>query len=71
MRRSPSTASVGEFRGLDTAHAESIEPTGSLGSGALDISVLQPESWPLDEINDVISGVSSGESGFTSYLVEI
>jgi D-arabinose 1-dehydrogenase-like Zn-dependent alcohol dehydrogenase len=51
--------------------AEGIELAGMLGSGVLDISVLQPKSWPLDEINDAISGVSSGEGGFTSYLVEI
>jgi D-arabinose 1-dehydrogenase-like Zn-dependent alcohol dehydrogenase len=51
--------------------AEGMELAGMLGSGVLDISVLQPKSWPLDEINDAISGVSSGEGGFTSYLVEI
>jgi threonine dehydrogenase-like Zn-dependent dehydrogenase len=51
--------------------AEGIELAGMVGSGVLDISVLQPKSWPLDEVNDAISGVSSGEGGFTSYLVEI
>jgi alcohol dehydrogenase len=51
--------------------AEGIELAGMLASGALDISVLQPKSWPLDEINDAISGVTSGDGGFTSYLVEI
>jgi alcohol dehydrogenase len=48
-----------------------MELTGLLGSGAIDISVLEPRSWPLDEINEAISGVSSGAGGFTSYLVEI
>ncbi|WP_406437249.1 alcohol dehydrogenase catalytic domain-containing protein [Streptomyces sp. NBC_01613] len=51
--------------------AEGLELAGLLGSGAIDVAVLQPKSWPLDEINDAISGVSSGEGGFTSYLVEI
>jgi D-arabinose 1-dehydrogenase-like Zn-dependent alcohol dehydrogenase len=51
--------------------AESIEIAGMLGSRAIDVSVLQPKSWRLDEINDAISGVSSGDGGFTSYLVEI
>ena len=52
--------------------AEGIELAGHDAAAAcIDISVLQPKSWPLDEINDAISGVSSGDGGFTSYLVEI
>ncbi|MGW2522470.1 hypothetical protein ACWC09_36855 [Streptomyces sp. NPDC001617] len=51
--------------------AEGMELTGLLGSGSIDISVLEPRSWPLDEINEAISGVSSGAGGFTGYLVEI
>ncbi|HEX6354159.1 alcohol dehydrogenase catalytic domain-containing protein [Actinophytocola sp.] len=51
--------------------ADGIELAGLLGSGVIDISVLQPKNWPLDEINIAISGVASGEGGFTSYLVEI
>jgi threonine dehydrogenase-like Zn-dependent dehydrogenase len=51
--------------------AEGIELAELLRSGAIDISVLQPKSWPLDEINEAISGVASGDGGFTSYLVEI
>ena len=51
--------------------AEGIELTGLIGTRAIDISVLQPMCWPLDEINEAISGVASGDGGFTSYLVEI
>jgi D-arabinose 1-dehydrogenase-like Zn-dependent alcohol dehydrogenase len=51
--------------------AEGIELAEMLRSRIIDISVLQPKSWPLDEINEAISGVTSGDGGFTSYLVEI
>ncbi|MFI7067220.1 alcohol dehydrogenase catalytic domain-containing protein [Kribbella sp. NPDC050124] len=51
--------------------SEAIELADLLRSGTVDISVLQPKSWPLDEINEAISGVASGDGGFTSYLVEI
>jgi alcohol dehydrogenase len=51
--------------------AEGIELTHLLRSGAVDLSVLQPKSWPLEQINQAISGVASGDGGFTSYLVEI
>lgn len=51
--------------------AEAMELAAMLGSGTVDISVLQPKSWPLEEINEAISGVASGDGGFTSYLVEM
>jgi alcohol dehydrogenase len=51
--------------------AEAIELAELLRNGTIDISVLTPKSWPLDEINEAISGVTSGDGGFTSYLVEI
>jgi D-arabinose 1-dehydrogenase-like Zn-dependent alcohol dehydrogenase len=51
--------------------AEGIELATMLGSGVVDLSVLQPRCWPLDEINAAISAVSSGDGGFTNYLVEI
>jgi alcohol dehydrogenase len=51
--------------------AEGLELAEMLRSRTLDISVLHPKSWPLDEINDAISGVTSGDGGFTSYLLEI
>jgi alcohol dehydrogenase len=51
--------------------AEGMELTELIRRGAIDISVLQPRSWPLDEINEAISGVATGDGGFTSYLVEI
>ncbi|AOT04047.1 hypothetical protein [Arthrobacter sp. U41] len=49
--------------------AEAMELAAMLGSGTIDISVLQPKSWPLDDINEAISGVASGDGGFTSYFV--
>ncbi len=51
--------------------AEGIELSRMIGSGAIDMSILEPRSWPFEQINDAISGVASGEGGFTSYLVEI
>jgi hypothetical protein len=35
------------------------------------MSVLEPKAWPFEQINEAINGVTSGEGGFTSYLVEI
>jgi len=51
--------------------ADGIELAEMIRHGTIDISVLRPKSWPLDQINDAISGVTSGDGGFTSYLVEI
>lgn len=51
--------------------AESLELVGMIESGALDISMLEPKVWPFERINDAINGVTSGDGGFTSYLVEI
>ena len=51
--------------------AESMELVGMIQSGALDISVLEPKVWPFEDINEAINGVTSGDGGFTSYLVEI
>ncbi|MCP3732595.1 alcohol dehydrogenase catalytic domain-containing protein [Sphingomonas sp. MG17] len=51
--------------------ADGIEMADMIASGAIDISVLEPKSWPLDSINEAINGVSSGDGGFTNYLVTI
>lgn len=51
--------------------AESMELVGMIGSRALDISVLEPKVWPFADINEAINGVTSGDGGFTSYLVEL
>ena len=51
--------------------AEGAEMVDMIVSGAVDISVLQPMSWPLDAINEAINGVTSGDGGFTNYLVTI
>ena len=51
--------------------AEGIELVDLIHNGALDISELEPRSWPLDQINEAISGAAHGDGGFTSYLVEI
>ena len=51
--------------------AESMELVGMIQSGALDISVLEPKVWPFEDINEAINGVTSGDGGFTSYLVEL
>ena len=30
-----------------------------------------PKVWPFDQINEAINGVTSGDGGFTSYLVAL
>ena len=47
--------------------AEGIEMAGLIANGAVDLSVLEPKMWPLESIN----GVTSGDGGFTNYLVTI
>ncbi|MQA34398.1 alcohol dehydrogenase catalytic domain-containing protein [Modestobacter roseus] len=51
--------------------AEGMELVDMIEFGALDISALQPKAWPFEKINDAINGVTSGDGGFTSYLVEL
>jgi D-arabinose 1-dehydrogenase-like Zn-dependent alcohol dehydrogenase len=51
--------------------AESMELVDMIRHGVIDLSVLQPKAWPFEQINEAINGVTSGEGGFTSYLVEI
>jgi D-arabinose 1-dehydrogenase-like Zn-dependent alcohol dehydrogenase len=52
--------------------AECMELVGLIEAGVLDIqSVLEPKTWPFEQINDAINGVNSGDGGFTSYLVEL
>jgi alcohol dehydrogenase len=51
--------------------AEGLELVDMIRYGALDISVLQPKAWPFERINEAINGVTSGDGGFTSYLVEL
>lgn len=50
--------------------AESMELVDMIRWGVIDLSSLTPKSWPISEINEAINGVTSGEGGFTSYLVE-
>jgi D-arabinose 1-dehydrogenase-like Zn-dependent alcohol dehydrogenase len=51
--------------------AESMELVDMIRHGVIDMSVLEPKAWPFEQINEAINGVTSGEGGFTSYLVEI
>lgn len=51
--------------------AEGMEIAAMVGAGVIDLSVLEPRVWPLERINEAISGVSSGDGGFTYYAVEI
>lgn len=51
--------------------AESMELVDMIRHGVIDMSVLHPKAWPFEQINEAINGVTSGEGGFTSYLVEI
>ncbi len=51
--------------------ADGIEMANMIRTGAIDLSVFEPKSWPLESINEAISGVTSGDGGFTNYLVTI
>lgn len=51
--------------------AEGMELVDMIRYGVIDMSVLTPKSWAFDDINEAINGVTSGDGGFTSYLVEI
>lgn len=51
--------------------AEGYEMAEMIRSGTVDLSVLETRSWPLDKINEGISGAANGNGGFTSYLVSI
>lgn len=51
--------------------ADGMEIAAMVGSGVIDLAVLEPKSWPLDSINEAINGVTSGDGGFTNYLVTI
>ncbi|MCX6501459.1 MAG: alcohol dehydrogenase catalytic domain-containing protein [Microbacterium sp.] len=51
--------------------AEGLELADMIRYGVVDMSPLRPKSWPFEQINEAINGVTSGDGGFTSYLVEI
>lgn len=51
--------------------AESLELVDMIRRGIIDMSVFEPMAWPLEDINAAINGVTSGNGGFTSYLVEL
>lgn len=50
--------------------AEGMEIAEMVRSGAIDLSVLEARTYPIDNINDAISGVASGDGGFTNYVLE-
>ncbi|WP_201840481.1 alcohol dehydrogenase catalytic domain-containing protein [Microvirga zambiensis] len=50
--------------------AEGMEVAGMVKTGVIDLSVMEPMVWPLENINEAISGVASGDGGFTYYAVE-
>jgi len=50
--------------------AEGMEVAELVRSGAVDLSVLEARTYPLDQINDAINGVASGDGGFTNYVLE-
>lgn len=51
--------------------AEGMEIAELVRSGAVDLSVLEAKTYPLDRINEAINGVASGNGGFTNYVVEL
>ncbi|MCP2636059.1 alcohol dehydrogenase catalytic domain-containing protein [Microbacterium sp. HD4P20] len=51
--------------------AEGMELVDMIRCGVIDMSVLQPKAWAFEDINAAINGVTSGDGGFTSYLVEM
>ncbi|MFI7583465.1 alcohol dehydrogenase catalytic domain-containing protein [Kocuria sp. M1N1S27] len=50
--------------------AEALELADMIRSNVADMGVFEPKVWPFEEINAAINGVTSGDGGFTSYLVE-
>ncbi|TCU29493.1 alcohol dehydrogenase [Rhizobium azibense] len=51
--------------------AEGMEVAAMIEAGIIDMSVMSPMVWPLEKINDAISGVGKDEGGFTYYAVEL
>ncbi|WP_308467203.1 alcohol dehydrogenase catalytic domain-containing protein [Rathayibacter soli] len=51
--------------------AEGLELADMIRYGVVDLSIMEPKSWPFEQINEAINGVTSGDGGFTSYLIEI
>jgi len=51
--------------------AEGMEIAAMVESKVVDLSVMEPMVWPLESINEAISGVASGDGGFTYYAVTI
>jgi alcohol dehydrogenase len=50
--------------------AEGMEIAAMVETCVIDLSVMEPKVWPLEKINEAISGVK-GDGGFTYYAVEI
>ena len=50
--------------------AEGMEIAELVRSGAVDLSVLEARTYPMDQINEAINGVASGDGGFTNYVLE-
>ena len=50
--------------------AEGMEIADMVGTGAIDLSVLEARTFPLDRINEAINGVASGNGGFSNYVLE-
>ena len=51
--------------------AEGMEIAAMVESGCIDLSLLEPKVWPLEKINEAISGVTRGNGGFTHYAIEL
>jgi alcohol dehydrogenase len=51
--------------------AEGMEIAAMVEAGIIDMSVMSPMVWPLEKINEAISGVGKDEGGFTYYAVEL
>ena len=50
--------------------AEGMEIAEMVKSGVIDLSVLEARTFSLDQINEAINGVASGNGGFTNYVLE-
>lgn len=49
--------------------AEGYEMVDMIRAGAIDLSILEHEIAPLDDINKAISGIGSRHGGFSNYLI--
>ena len=49
--------------------AEGQEIADMAAAGTLDLSIFQPKTFPLSQVNDLIKHIGDREGGFTNFVV--